>query len=117
MPEQQLPGPIATAEAVAGIRAALPSNPDSELTLQDMTTAVTSFVGTQIPIDSEMEAHIEQHKLFPLSFIFDSSYACRCADSSSTDAVNLLYLYIWISILSMLCRFFSILNGEFRTSV
>lgn len=60
MTEQQLPGPVATAEAVAGIRAALPGKPDSALTLQDVTTAVTSFVGTQIPMDSGMEKQIEQ---------------------------------------------------------
>ena len=60
MAEQQLLGPVATAEAVDGIRAALPDKPDSELTLQDMTTAITSFVGTQIPLNSEMAKQIEQ---------------------------------------------------------
>ena len=47
MKEQQLPGPIAAAEAVAGIRAALPGKPDSALTPLD-----TTGTGTLSPLHS-----------------------------------------------------------------
>ena len=44
MAEQQPTGAIATAEAVKGIRAALPDKPQSELTAEDVSAALTAYV-------------------------------------------------------------------------
>ena len=42
MAEEQPSGAVATAEAVKGIRAALPDKPQSELTADDVSTAITA---------------------------------------------------------------------------
>lgn len=51
MAAQQPTGAIATAEAVKGIRAALPDKPQSELTADDISAAITAYVGTTVPMD------------------------------------------------------------------
>ena len=51
MAEEQPSGAVATAEAVKGIRAALPDKPQSELTADDVSTAITAYIGTMITMD------------------------------------------------------------------
>ena len=50
MAEEQPSEAVATAEAVKGIRAALPDKPQSELTADDVSTAITAYIGTMITI-------------------------------------------------------------------
>lgn len=47
MAEEQPSGAVATAEAVKGIRAALPDKPQSELTADDVSTAITDHNGRE----------------------------------------------------------------------
>lgn len=58
--EQQPTGAIATAEAVKGIRAALPDKPQSELTAEDVSAAMAAYVGTVIPMDENTSALFQQ---------------------------------------------------------
>ena len=51
MAEEHPSGAVATAEAVKGIRAALPDKPQSELTADDVSTAITAYIGTMITMD------------------------------------------------------------------
>lgn len=51
MAEEQPSGAVATAEAVKEIRAALPDKPQSELTADDVSTAITAYIGTMITMD------------------------------------------------------------------
>ena len=48
---EQPASPIATADAIQGIRAALPDKPRSEITVDDVSAAVTAYLGTVIPMD------------------------------------------------------------------
>lgn len=60
MTEQQPTGAIATAEAVKGIRAALPDKPQSELTAEDVSAAMAAYVGTVIPMDENTSTLFQQ---------------------------------------------------------
>ena len=60
MAEQQPTGAIATAEAVKGIRAALPDKPQSELTAEDVSAAMTAYVGTIMPMDENTSTLFQQ---------------------------------------------------------
>lgn len=57
---QQPNGAIATADAVKGIRAALPDKPQSELTIDDVSVAVTAYVGTMLPMDESTSELLQQ---------------------------------------------------------
>ncbi len=57
---QQPTGAIATAEAVKGIRATLPNKPQSELTIDDVSVAVTAYVGTMLPMDESTSELLQQ---------------------------------------------------------
>ena len=48
----QSTGAIATAEAVQGIRDALPDKPDSELNADDVSGAIATYVGKVLPMDN-----------------------------------------------------------------
>ncbi len=56
----QLTGAIATAEAVKGIRNALPDKPQSELTTDDLSAAITAYAGTMITMDEGTAALFQQ---------------------------------------------------------
>lgn len=59
--EAQLPTDvIATAEAVKGIRAALPDKPQSELTADDLSTAVTTYIKTAVQMDENSAKLFQQ---------------------------------------------------------
>lgn len=60
MAEQQPTGAIATAEAVKGIRAALPDKPQSKLTAEDVSAAMTAYVGTVLPMEENTSALFQQ---------------------------------------------------------
>lgn len=57
---QQPTGTIATAEAVNAIRDSLPDKPQSELTIDDVSTAVATYVGTMLPMDENTSALLQQ---------------------------------------------------------
>ncbi len=57
---QQPTGAIATAEAVNAIRDSLPDKPQSELTIDDLSTAVATYVGTMLPMDENTSALLQQ---------------------------------------------------------
>lgn len=57
---QQPTGAIATVDAVKGIRAALPDKPQSELTIDDVSVAVTAYVGTMLPMDKSTSEPLQQ---------------------------------------------------------
>ena len=57
---QQPTGAIATAEAVNAIRDSLPDKPQSELTIDDVSTAVATYVGTMLPMDENTSALLQQ---------------------------------------------------------
>lgn len=57
---QQPTGAIATAEAVNAIRDLLPDKPQSELTIDDVSTAVATYVGTMLPMDENTSALLQQ---------------------------------------------------------
>ena len=61
MAEEQPSGAVATAEAVKGIRAALPDKPQSELTADDVSTAITAYIGTMITMDENSRSCTPQH--------------------------------------------------------
>ena len=48
----QSTGAIATAEAVQGIRNELPDKPDSELSADDLSDAITAYVGKVLPMNN-----------------------------------------------------------------
>lgn len=56
----QLTGAIATAEAVKGIRNALPGKPQSELTTDDLSAAIAAYAGTMITMDEGTAALFQQ---------------------------------------------------------
>ena len=60
MSNNQPDGAIATAEAIQGIYAALPDKPRSELTADDMSTAITAYMGTMIPMDDDTSGLLQQ---------------------------------------------------------
>ncbi len=53
-------GAIATADAVKRIRAALPDKPPSELTVDDMSSAIAAYVETVLPMDKSSSALLKQ---------------------------------------------------------
>ncbi|MGO5444171.1 helix-turn-helix domain-containing protein [Faecalimonas sp. LCP19S3_D12] len=57
---QQPTEAIATAEAVNAIRDSLPDKPQSELTIDDVSTAVATYVGTMLPMDENTSALLQQ---------------------------------------------------------
>lgn len=57
---QQPTGAIATAEVVNAIRDSLPDKPQSELTIDDVSTAVATYVGTMLPMDENTSALLQQ---------------------------------------------------------
>ena len=57
---QQPTGAIATAEAVNAIHDSLPDKPQSELTIDDVSTAVATYVGTMLPMDENTSALLQQ---------------------------------------------------------
>lgn len=57
---QQPTGAIATAEAVQGIRAALPDKPQSELTADDVSAAVAAYAETMVTMDESTSALFQQ---------------------------------------------------------
>ncbi|MFR5505501.1 MAG: hypothetical protein ACLTHY_00180 [[Ruminococcus] torques] len=60
MAEEQPSGAVATAEAVKRIRAALPDKPQSELTADDVSTAITAYIGTMITMDENTSELFQQ---------------------------------------------------------
>ena len=60
MESQQPTGAVATAEAVRGIRAALPDKPQSELTADDVSTAMAAYIGTVVPMDEDSSELLQQ---------------------------------------------------------
>ena len=60
MENREPTGAIATAEAVKGIRAALPDKPQSELTAADMAAAMTAYAGTVVTMDESTSALFRQ---------------------------------------------------------
>lgn len=56
----QSTGAIATAEAVQGIRDALPEKPDSDLTADDVSDAIADYVGRILPMDSDISDLLKQ---------------------------------------------------------
>lgn len=60
MEDQQPTDAVATAEAVKGIRAALPDKPQSELTADDVSAAVAAYVGTVIPMNENSAELFQQ---------------------------------------------------------
>ena len=66
MTKRQPVGPITTAEAIQGIRNALPDKPRSEITADDMSAALTAYLGTVIPLDEDSSASLKRlaKKLF-----------------------------------------------------
>lgn len=57
---QQPTGAIATAEAIKGIRDSLPNKPQSELTTDDVSAAMTAYVGTMLPMDENTSELLQQ---------------------------------------------------------
>lgn len=57
---QQPIGAVATAEAVKGIRNALPDKPQFELTCDDVSAAVAAYVGTMLPMNESTSALLQQ---------------------------------------------------------
>lgn len=57
---QQPIGTVATAEAVKGIRNALPDKPQFELTCDDVSAAVAAYVGTMLPMNESTSALLQQ---------------------------------------------------------
>ena len=57
---QQPTGAIATAEAVKGIRDSLLDKPQSELTTDDVSAAMATYVGKVIPMDESTSALLQQ---------------------------------------------------------
>lgn len=57
---QQPTGAIATAEAVKGIRDSLLDKPQSELTTDDISAAMTAYVGKVIPMDESTSTLLQQ---------------------------------------------------------
>ncbi len=57
---QQPTGAIATAEAVKGIRDALPDKPQSKLTADDVSAAMAAYVGKMIPMDESTSELLQQ---------------------------------------------------------
>ena len=51
---------IATTDAVQGIREVLPNKPDSELTTDDLSDAVTAYVGKVLPMDNSTSDLLKQ---------------------------------------------------------
>ena len=66
MAKKQPIGPITTADAIQGIRNALPDKPRSEITADDMSAAVTAYLRTVIPLDEDSSATLKRlaKKLF-----------------------------------------------------
>lgn len=60
MKSQQPTGAVATAEAVRGIRAALPDKPQSELTVDDVSAAIAAYIGTVVPMDENSSGLLQQ---------------------------------------------------------
>lgn len=60
MESQQPTGAVATAETVKGIRAALPSKPQSELTADDVSAAMAAYIGTIVPMDENSLELLQQ---------------------------------------------------------
>lgn len=60
MESQQPTGAVATAEAVRGIRAALPDKPQSELTADDVSAAMAAYIGTVVPMDEDSSELLQQ---------------------------------------------------------
>ena len=60
MAEEQPCGAVATAEAVKKIYAALPDKPQSELTADDMSAAITAYIGTVITLDENTSELFQQ---------------------------------------------------------
>lgn len=60
MKSQQPTGSVATAEAVRGIRAALPDKPQSELTVDDVSAAIAAYIGTVVPMDENSSGLLQQ---------------------------------------------------------
>jgi len=59
--EAQLPtGTVATAEAVKGIRAALPDKPQSELTADDVSAAMAAYIETVLPMNENSAELFQQ---------------------------------------------------------
>ena len=56
----QSTGAIATAEAVQGIRDALPDKPDSELNADDVSGAIATYVGKVLPMDNDTSDLLKQ---------------------------------------------------------
>ena len=71
MAEEQPSGAVATAEAVKGIRAALPDKPQSELTADDVSTAITAYIGTMITMDENTSELFQQLAKQVLEFPLD----------------------------------------------
>ena len=66
MAKKQPVSPITTADAIQGIRNALPDKPRSEITADDMSAAVTAYLRTVIPLDEDSSATLKRlaKKLF-----------------------------------------------------
>ena len=60
MAEEQPYGAVATAEAVKKIYAALPDKPQSELTADDVSAAITAYIGTVITLDENTYELLQQ---------------------------------------------------------
>ena len=60
MAEEQPCGAVATAEAVKKIYAALPDKPQSELTADDVSAAITAYIGTVITLDQNTSELFQQ---------------------------------------------------------
>ena len=60
MESQQPTGAVATAEAVRGVRAALPDKPQSELTADDVSAAMAAYIGTVVPMDEDSSELLQQ---------------------------------------------------------
>lgn len=60
MAEHQPVGAVATTEAVKGIRAALADKPQSELTADDVSAAIASYIGTVVPMDENSSRLLQQ---------------------------------------------------------
>lgn len=60
MESHQPTGTVATAEAVRGIRAALPDKSHSELTADDVSAAMAAYIGTVVPMDENSSELLKQ---------------------------------------------------------
>lgn len=60
MTTEQPVDPITTADAVQGIRDALPDKPQSEINVDDMSAAVTAYVVTVLPMDDDASAMFQK---------------------------------------------------------